>query len=196
MDTKAPDSPPHAPFDEDEVEDFGRSRTSLKKERINNELALTELAVQLKELTASQLLSLGVSDHAIEAIEQARSIKSYGARDRQLRLIRTRLRALDWMLVRAKLDQKRAGVAGQTLAPSTDEARVWTEQLIVQQDDGLSRFMGQYENANRQRIRQLMRTVLQTGEAKRHKARQLLLSAISDVLANHAASRKKDEESR
>lgn len=168
-----------------------RSRTSIKRERINNELALSELAVALVNHNASQLQALGLSDLAIEAINNARVIKSFAARDRQLRLVRARLRDLDWMQIRVALDRRRAGFI---LAPSrvgSEEARVWTEQLLVQGDPGLARFMEIYDTANRQRLRQLVRTVTHSAEAKRHKTRLLLLSAVEEILERQAAAEKR-----
>ena len=168
-----------------------RSRTSIKRERINNELALSDLAVALVNQNANQLQALGLSDLAIEAINNARVIKTFSARDRQMRLIRARLRELDWMQIRVALDRRRAGYI---LAPNrvgSEDARIWTEQLLVQGDPGLARFMEIYDTANRQRLRQLVRTVTHSAEAKRHKTRLLLLSAVEETIERHAAAAKR-----
>ncbi len=179
---------------DDEEEEWERSRTSLKKERVNNEQALTELALRLLEQNRTHLQSLGVSENVADALDDLRKIKSHAAKARQLRLVRARLRDLDWMSVRAALDQKRAGFAP---LPGTDEprgeARTWTEQLLIQKDEGLSRFVREFESNQRQRLRQLVRNVNQAGEAKRHKARKLLLSAVQEVIDLSAARNEQNQ---
>jgi ribosomal 50S subunit-associated protein YjgA (DUF615 family) len=134
------------------------------------------------ELNAGQLQSLGLSELALETIETTHRIKTFAAQNRHLRLVRARLRDLDWMQIRATLDQRRAGYFTNNIPTFSEEARVWAEQLLVQKDEGLMRFVREFENANRQRLRQLVRTVNQSGEAKRHKARLLLLSAVEETL--------------
>ena len=187
----APKVTPHASNSNSEaqIDDEGapgRSRTSLKKERVNNEQALSQLAAGLLEFPPSTLDRLGLSDDVIEAVAALRTIKSFAARDRQLRLVRARLRDLDWMQLRADLDRHRAGLAKAPTASVSEEARIWTEQLIVQKDEGLGRFMQRYEEANRKRLRQLILNVHKTGESKRHRARHLLLVAVDEVLSLNA----------
>lgn len=189
MPSKAHHPPPNPRrFSEAEPEEYGRSRTSLKKERVNNELALAELADLLLTLNPASWPALGVSEAACEALRSAQLIKSFAAKNRQLRLVRARLRDLDWMSIRAAIDRKRAGFAAVVPAQEDEEARVWTEQLLVQKDDGLGRFVTRFEAPNRQRLRQLVRNVLQAGEAKRHRARQSLLDAVREVIAGAATS--------
>jgi ribosomal 50S subunit-associated protein YjgA (DUF615 family) len=171
---------------EPEPEQYGRSRTSLKNERVNNELALSELAEQLLEQSPDTWTSLGLSEAACEALRSARLIKSYAAKNRQLRLVRARLRDLDWMSVRAQLDQRRAGFVDGAWDQKSEQARVWAEQLLVQKDEGLERFVQEFQAKNRQRLRQLVRNVLQAGEGKRHRARVLLTNAVQEVISGVA----------
>ncbi len=177
--------PPDDPFstaeDGSTLDEYQRSRTSLKKERVNNEQALRDLAERLLGYPRAQLAALGLPDDAIESLEALHRIKSFAARERQLRLVRAKLRAMDWMSLRVALDHRRAGYV-ESPRPSSDEARVWTEQLLIQKDEGLSRFVQTYERASRNRLRQLVRNVNAAGEAKRHRARQLLLHAVQEVL--------------
>src|SRR5690606_38891821 len=193
MTTKAPDpaSEPDA-AEAPRALEFVRSRTSIKRERVSNELALSELALALLDLNAGQLQALGLSDLAIEAITGARLFKSFAARGRQMRRIRARLRDLDWMQIRAERDRRRAGYIVATGPVRSEEARVWTEQLLVQGDPGLARFIEIYDTANRQRLRQLVRTVNQSGEAKRHKTRLLLLTAVEETIERQLAANKRN----
>lgn len=188
MATKAHHPPPDPRrFGEAEPEEFARSRTSLKKERVNNERALTELGDELLKLSPALWAQLGLSEAACEALAATRLIKSFAAKNRQLRLIRARLRDLDWMSIRAELDQRRAGYLQSNLADTDELVRTWTEQLLVQNEEGLARFVEEYAAPNRQRLRQLVRNVHQAGESKRHKARMSLLNAVNEVITRAAA---------
>jgi len=188
MATKAHHPPPDPRrFGEAEPEEFARSRTSLKKERVNNERALTELGDELLKQSPALWAQLGLSEAACEALATTRLIKSFAAKNRHLRLVRARLRDLDWMSIRAQLDQRRAGYMESRLADADELVRTWTEQLLVQNDEGLARFVELYAAPNRGRLRQLVRNVQQAGESKRHKARLSLMNAVSEVIAQAAA---------
>jgi len=183
MATKAHHPPPDPRrFGEAEPEEFARSRTSLKKERVNNEKALTELGDELLKHSPTLWVQLGLSEAACEALATIRVIKTFAAKNRQLRLVRARLRDLDWMSIRAQLDQRRAGYLESNLANTDELVRTWTEQLLVQNEEGLARFVELYAAPNRQRLRQLVRNVQQSGESKRHKARMSLLNAVREVI--------------
>lgn len=154
-----------------------RSRTSLKKERVNNERALATLVRDLLPLTEERWQALGVPDDAVATLLDARKVKSHGARQRHLRLIRAALRDADWGHIRRNLDRQRAGLGVSDKGPS-DLVLQWTDQLLVQGDAGLGRFLAEYEQADRKRLRTLIRNVATAPDGKKGKARLALERAV------------------
>lgn len=156
------------------------SRTSQKRERVNMETALSDLAEELMQLSVPRLTKLDLGERALDALIDAKKIKSPIALARQMRLVRARLRDGDWMAVRVQLDQLRAGY--QTLQKGSDRLTELTEELLVQGDVALSRLVDTYPTADAGRIRQLMRNVQKAGEGKRAKARAALAAMIAEFV--------------
>ncbi len=169
--------------DSDEIP-LARSRSSLKRERVENETALSELVLDLLPLGAEKWQLLGLSEKTIETLSAAGKMKTHAARGRHLRLIRATLRGTEWEGVRRNVDHLRAGY--RLSAPETDEADspvlVWTEHLLLHADPGLARFMEEFPHADRKRLRQLARQVNKLPKDKRIKARAQLESAVRVVL--------------
>lgn len=161
-------------------QDWGRSRSSIKRERVNNENALAELILELMPLTPARWEELGVPALTIDKMLDAKKIKHPGARARQIRTVRNTLRDADWTQVRLRFDHFRAGYPLD--APGEEgssDAQVWAEQLLVQGDSGIARFCEEYPNADRKRIRQLVRNVEKAPGAKRGKLRVQLDRAVA-----------------
>jgi len=167
-------------------QDWGRSRTSIKAERVNNETALANLVTELQPLSVERWQQLGVPEITIDKLLDAKKIKHPGALARHLRSVRSTLRDADWTGVRLRLDQFRAGFAVlDSPAGESSEAQVWSEQLLVQGDGGLIRFMEKYPNSDRQRLRQLVRNVLKAPATKRGKTRIQLDRAVQHEVDSH-----------
>ncbi len=168
--------------------DWGRSRTSIKRERVNNESALTELVEELLPLSLERWEQLAVPALTIEKMLDAKKIKHPAARARQVRTVRSTLRDADWTTVRLRLDQFRAGYPlSSPEEVEASEAQVWSEQLIVQGDSGLARFMEEYPDADRKRLRQAVRNVVSAPSTKRGKTRVQLDRAVAREVANATA---------
>ncbi len=157
-----------------------RSRTSLKRERVNNENALKELVNELIDLNEGTYSSLEVPELVVDALLDARKIKSHGARERHLRLIRARLRDMDWVSLRRRIDLRKMGI--QVEAPN-QETTDWSEQLLIQGDPGLARFVEEYPHADRKRLRTLVRNVTAASPQRRGKARLALEQAVTHILS-------------
>ena len=82
-----------------------KSRTQKKKE----DKALQRLGEQLVGLALNQLDAMALPDEIREAVEQARTIKSHGARRRQVKHIGALLRHIDPKPIEAVLKQIRLG---------------------------------------------------------------------------------------
>lgn len=158
-----------------------RSRTSAKKERVESERALTELASALLELSVDRLHDLGVPERAIDALLDASKIKSHAARARQMRQARARLRDADWAALRARLDQFRAGLP--LAEEPSDAASRLVEQLLIQGDSALSRVLESYPNTDRNQLRTLIRNHQKATPGKRARTRDALLRAVRTMVA-------------
>lgn len=166
--------------DPDAVE---RSRTSLKRERVNNETALAELAQELVGLNEDMWRSLDLPEATIDILRDARKIKTYGAQARHLRLVRANLRAFEWMELRRRLDLRKMGIVA---APANEQVSEWCEQLLIQGDPALARFMEEFPKVDRRRLRQLVRNIRGTPLEKRGKARIPLEQAVTNAIRAHA----------
>jgi len=82
-----------------------KSRTQKK----NEDRALQRLGEQLVTLKSGQLETLGLSEELLAAVEFARSIKSRGARRRQIKHIGALLRQLDPQPIQTAFDRVRSG---------------------------------------------------------------------------------------
>ena len=82
-----------------------KSRTQKKKE----DHALQRLGEQLVSLNSGQLETMDLPDELLEAIEFARTIKSHGARRRQIRHIGALMRQIDPQSIEAALGRIRSG---------------------------------------------------------------------------------------
>jgi ribosomal 50S subunit-associated protein YjgA (DUF615 family) len=159
-----------------------RSRSSMKDERVQNENALSALVEDLLKVSDTKWTALGVPEIAHDALRDILMIKDPGAQARQKKFTRGLIRAIDWPALALRVEQFRAG---QGLSESTDPLPEHVErahELATQGDRGLGRFLEEFPNANRTRLRQLIKNIENCSEAKRPRARSVLAQAILDVL--------------
>jgi ribosomal 50S subunit-associated protein YjgA (DUF615 family) len=83
-----------------------RSRTDARKERLEAETALFELAEALVALNDRALEKLGLPEEIVEAVQGARRLRR-GAQTRALRLVRAALRDADVDAIRKGLARVR-----------------------------------------------------------------------------------------
>ncbi|MDH5233238.1 MAG: DUF615 domain-containing protein [Gammaproteobacteria bacterium] len=144
-------------------EDIGPSKSQLKREA-HAAQALGEALVKLK---VSQLESLDLDEDLLRALKDAQKIKSYGALKRQIQYIGKIMRRLDVAAVeqryQAFLQPHQQEVA------LFHEIETWRDRIIEQGDEAIQAFVQQYDQAQRQTLRQL---------------RQKITSAKNDELAN------------
>ena len=83
-----------------------RSRTDARRERKQAEAALADLARRLVELTERRLAGLELPEPLLDAVREARAIRSARARDRAIRVVRRELREGDAESVEEQLRAK------------------------------------------------------------------------------------------
>lgn len=169
--------------------DTRRSRSSLKDERVRNENALTALIETLLKVPESKWSSLGLPELAQDALRDALRIKDPSASARHKKFTRGLLRDLDWPALALRVEQLRSGLAMSDSSSSLPEHVERAHDLVVQGERGLSRFIEEFPNANRTRLRQLIKNVENSAEAKRPRARAVLEQAVLDALGTRPAGR-------
>lgn len=163
----------------DDREPLAPSRTKVKD-------AVVAYAVLAEQLVKGKHTTLPDPpfDAAIrQALADAqRMVKS--ARSRQIRRLAQLLRAT------GSLEQLHEALEGRTPAMAEKQAReqaseVWRTRLLEQADAGLSEFVTQYPNADRQQLRQLIRQASRTPpDPRSRKAATALFRAVNAILSD------------
>ena len=161
-----------------------RSRSDARRERKAAEAHLVALARSLVSLSGRRLLTLDLPELVLDAVQDARRIASAIARERQLRLIRQRLREADHEAIAARLDAMLRPDGRPS--PGARKARRWVERLLAEGDTALDELCSLDPSADRQRLRTLARAARQGG-AKGQRPLRALSEAVTELLAREAA---------
>jgi ribosome-associated protein len=150
--------------DEESGEFLGPSRSQKRRDALD----VLELAKALVELTPAQLARVPVPEATLPHIEDARRITSNIAHKRQLAFLAKQMRKLDddeLQAMRDALDEK--SDASRAEAAALHRVEAWRAKLIDGGDDALSELLDMHPDADRQRLRQLVRNAQE--EKKRGK---------------------------
>jgi ribosome-associated protein len=173
----------------DEENEQGPSRADKKRSRRVQEDELARLARDLVAQNERRLEQLALPDSVLDAVLDARRIASAPARNRQLRMVRAALREGDWATIRVRLAALVAhGSLGSPDAAVGAEAAHWVTRLLGEGSAALDSLLSAYPNADRTRIRQLVRNVERSSAERRRKAEQKLLETVNDLLRAQARS--------
>jgi len=126
------------------------SKTRIKKEMLD----LQAIGVELIELPESQLRKLVLSQEILNAVLEARKIKSHGAKKRQRLYVGRLMRKTDAVPIRAQLDALNSGSAQSVAAHRRLEA--WREKLLAD-DEALTEFASEFPGSDLQKVRALIR---------------------------------------
>lgn len=147
-------------YEDDEEEDFGPSKSEIKR-RLD---ALQHLGGEMTSFSDEQLRRIELPEDVFEAIVDYRRMKSFGARRRQLQLIGKRMRGMDPDAVREAIDRikgdSRAAVA---LHHRCESLR---DQLIAD-DKAVTKFIDDEPQADIPRVRTLVRAARRERDAGR-----------------------------
>jgi ribosome-associated protein len=126
------------------------SKTRKKREM----LELQSLGAALVELPESQINGMKLENRLLQAVLDAKRIKSHEAKRRQLQYIGRLMREVDAEPIRAQL----AAVEGSSAQASAAHRRLeaWRERLLSD-DEALTRFASEHPGADIQEIRALIR---------------------------------------
>jgi len=134
--------------------DFGSEEIS-KSQRKRDMHALQDLGQQLVELPKEQFEKIAMEERLRDAITDARHIRQHGARKRQLQYIGKIMRSIDAEPIQEQLDtlQGQSNQAAQAL----HNIERWRDRLLKDGDNTLEELVKQYQQADRQYLRQLLR---------------------------------------
>jgi ribosome-associated protein len=162
----------------DSAEDFGKSRTQLKKEAA----ALQKTGEKLALLSDDQLNRMGLPTALMQAVRAVRSMKSRGARRRQMQYIGTLMRAVDVAPIEQALLEIEQGACEQ--ARSFHRIESWRDRLVDGDDALMDEILATFTDADRQRLANLVRSARKEKEkqAPSRSARHLFryLKQLSD----------------
>ena len=133
----------------DELE---KSRTRLKKEAT----ALQKMGEKLVTLSDDQLSHMELPTMLINAIQAVGTIKSHGARRRQMQYIGTLMRSVDVEPIEQALLEIEQGAYRQAKAFHRVEA--WRDKLVAGDDTVIDEILETFPDADRQRLGQLVRS--------------------------------------
>lgn len=170
-----------APDDADDLV----SRSDKKRSRRAREDALTRLSKGLVALNRATLLRLGLDERLIEAIDEARGIKSARAHDRQLRVVRGLLRGGEWGAVATRLDtlllRGEAPPPGAEPSAEEGEARQWAVRLVGEGPRALDLLLAAHPAADRRHFLDLIRAAAR-GSAESKKRGEAKLARVVGLL--------------
>lgn len=160
---------------------FSPSRSEQRRQALD----VLALAGRLAELSDAQLAKLPIPEDLIPHIEATRKMTAHVARKRQTAFLAKQMRREDDDVLDAIRDGLDAtGETARAETAALHKVERWRERLLEEGDDALAELLDDYPDAERQRLRQLVRNTLE--ERKRNKpphAFRELFRELREVLA-------------
>ncbi|MBD9376298.1 ribosome biogenesis factor YjgA [Pseudoxanthomonas sp. PXM04] len=133
---------------------FSPSRTQQREEA----LEVRSLAEQLVALTPARLAKLPIPEDLMPHILETQRITSHIAHKRQLQYLAKQMRREDDDVLAAIRDaMDEGGDAARREAAQLHRAERWRERLLADGDSALGELLEEFPQADRQRLRQLIR---------------------------------------
>lgn len=143
--------------DEETGEFLGPSRSQQRREA----LEVLSLGEKLVALTDAQLAKLPVPDSLLPHIRECRRITAHIAHKRQLAYLAKQMRREDdetLEAIRDALDEH--GDAARREVAAMHRVEAWRDRLIADGDAALAALLDEHPEADRQRLRQLVRNAI------------------------------------
>ena len=141
--------------------DTGEFLAPSRSQERRDALEVLTLGERLAGLTDAQLAKLPLPDDLLPHVREARRITSHIARKRQLAFLAKQMRRQDdetLDAIRDALDEK--GEAARLETAAMHRAETWRERLLDEGDAALSELLDAHPGADRQQLRQLVRSAL------------------------------------
>lgn len=146
----------NTPDNNDELDDDFISKSELKRQMH----ALQALGESLITLPKKQLQQLSIGDELRDALAQAKEMKNDNGRRRQIQRIGKLMRHEDADAIQGQLASFVKSEKGEKKKAEQEQEQINSLlAMLIDQDDGLTRFIEQFPNTDRQLIRQLISAV-------------------------------------
>jgi ribosome-associated protein len=156
----------------------GPSKSSLKR----NSHAMQDLGQELMGLSGEKLKQLDLAPELLEAVLVGRSITAHGGLKRQRKFIGKLLRHTEIEPIQVKLLELKG--QGVTLVRFQHQCERWRDRLLSEGDAAVNVFIGEHPEAERQKLRQLVREALaERDAAKPPRAARLMFKYLKEILA-------------
>ncbi|MDH5546568.1 MAG: DUF615 domain-containing protein [Gammaproteobacteria bacterium] len=127
------------------------SKSQLKREAH----AIREMGERLVAMPEKVLVELGLPDNILEAVREARSIRSYAAKKRQFQYLGKLLRGIDVEPIAQEL--ARYDDRHHQNVEAFHEIEHWRDRLLGESGGALEELISQYPDIDVQHLRQLIR---------------------------------------
>ncbi len=155
-----------------------KSKSQLKRESED----LKDLGETLISMSPAERSKVPLSESILSAIELAQRISSHGARRRQIQYLGKLLRETDAEPIRAAVDAIRQ--SGTQSTAHLHRLERWRERMIAEGDPALSEFVESFPDADRSRLRQLVRAAKkELDEQKPPRSARLLFRYLREICA-------------
>lgn len=164
-----------------EEEELFNVRGPSKSRRKRDSNALQDLGEELMALSRSQLETLDLPENLMEAVLVGQTISAHGGLLRQKKYIGKVLRSLDPEPIREGL----CALRGESVAliRLQHQSEAWRDRVLTEGDEAVNSFVGEFPQADRQKLRQLLRDARKERERSvPPKSARLLYKEIRSVL--------------
>jgi len=160
----------------------------ISKSQIKREChALTDLGVELVALTDDQLKSISMSDSLLNAINEAKKIRKHSAIKRQRLYIGKLIRNDDWETISQQLEKLKE-ISQQSNAEFKAMER-WRDRMLSDGNDVVNEFVGEHHDADRQKLRQLVKNAIKEKQQNKPPASaRKLFKYIREIMENPSDS--------
>jgi len=160
----------------------------ISKSQVKREChALTDLGVELVALTDEQLKNISMSDNLLKAINEAKRIRKHSAIKRHRLYIGKLIRNEDWETIQQQLDKIKE-VSQQSNAEFKAMER-WRDRMLSDGNDVVNEFIGEHHDADRQKLRQLVKNAINEKLQNRPPASaRKLFKYIREIIENKSNS--------
>lgn len=168
-------------------EDTGEFFSPSRSEQRRAALDVLELGAQLVALSAAQLARLPVPDDLLPHIRECQRITAHIAHKRQLAFLAKQMRKLDEAVLTAIRDAMSTDSASaRREVAAMHRAEALRDSLIGEVGDaGLTALLAEFPNADRQKLRQLLRNAREEkAKNKPPRAYRELYRELRELLAN------------
>jgi len=168
---------------EDTEEDDFLSRTQKK----HAAEAAQDLGERLLDISNKQLQSLNLPENLYDAVQEAKNIKAFGGRKRQLQYIGKLMRNIELDHIVAFFDQ--LDNKNYALNAKFKNMEDWRDRLVSEGNDAVQAFQAEHPDADTQQLRQLVRNANnKKNEKLALKSKRAIFQYVKEIIHTNSES--------